>query len=151
MNKVSFEIAAYVLFMLAVMQIGLLLVGSWNCASDNKMKVAWFLFMLLYVSFYSIFRQHSARVKFDSEARNTVEAPTLDCDEDCQLANVYGGKTAIGIWHTAEVWVPVFTVVAVIYTLRWRIALKISNRLAKRNQIQREEADPSTDQESDQV
>ena len=56
LNRIGFEFLAYAFFMLAILEIGLLLVGSWNCVRDGWMKATWFIYILTYLIFYLIFR-----------------------------------------------------------------------------------------------
>lgn len=118
--------------MTVIFEVALLLIGSWNCVRDRTMKALWFGFAMVFVTIWSVFRQHRLRVKFDSSLRNVEEPPTSECDQDCQKANVFGGQTAIAFWHVTEVVVPTFFVFAAIYSVRWRIALAISDRLMRR-------------------
>lgn len=54
---------------------------------------------------------------------------TEDCDADCRRADVSGGHVAIGLWHVAEIWIPTFIGIQLLYSIRWRIALWISDKL----------------------
>ena len=83
LNKTSFEFASYAFFMTNIFEIALLLLGSWNCLKDRTMKVLWFVFTMVFVTLWSVFRQHRMRIKFDSKMKNIPELPTETCDYDC--------------------------------------------------------------------
>jgi hypothetical protein len=73
LNRLSFEFSAYAFFMTVIMEIALMLLGSWNCVRDQIMKILWFVFGIVFVTLWSVFRQHRLRTKFDSEMRNVAE------------------------------------------------------------------------------
>ncbi len=83
LNKTSFEFASYAFFMTTIFEIALLLLGSWNCLRDRTMKVMWFVFIMVFVILWSVFRQHRLRIKFASKMKNVPELPTETCDIDC--------------------------------------------------------------------
>ena len=58
LGKIPFEFLAWALFMLCILEIALLLVGSWGCLKDRIMKALWACFICAYLAMYSVFRQH---------------------------------------------------------------------------------------------
>lgn len=136
LDKIPFEFLGWTLFMLCILEIALLLVGSWGCFKDRIMKGLWAGFVCAYLALYSVFRQHSTRVKFD-KPNPQIEPATLECDDECQKANFYGQKTAMILWHVSEVFIPLFISVQIIYSLRWRIANRISLCIQKPKIIHR--------------